>query len=274
MAAEISFTLDLEDNRESGELESRFASAARRLLPFLAERDLRGTVFVVGELAATHADLVSAFADAGHEIGLHGHRHVPLVELDAAAFRAEVVRGKAALEDLTGLPVRGFRAPYFSLTSATPWVPEVLAEHGFAYSSSALPAASPLYGWAECPAAPFRWPGGLLELPVPVAGFGRHGLPFLGGVYLRLLPPPAVRAALSAFGRGQLLWTYCHPYDFDADEPFRVLPDLGSAKSRLLWHNRRRMLSRIDALLRDRPSRPLGERVAAGVEVHAAAPVP
>jgi polysaccharide deacetylase family protein (PEP-CTERM system associated) len=271
VGAEITFTLDLEDNREAPGLPERFVDAARMLLDVLEERAIRGTVFVVGELAGSHPELVRAAAAQGHEIGLHGHRHLPLPELGPAELGDDLRRGKAALEDLTGAPVVGFRAPYFSLTPQVPHVPDLLAEAGFTYSSSVLPATSPLYGWRGAPVTPFRWPSGVLELPVPVAAIAGRGLPFLGGVYLRLLPPPVVRAALATAGRRLLLWTYCHPYDFDDGEPFRVLPDLGPLKSRLLWRNRDRMAARLAGVVSP-GARPLAERVAAGVEAAAAPP--
>lgn len=270
-AREVTFTLDLEDNRESAHLPERFADATRTVLALLAERSIRGTVFVVGELAATHPGLVRDAVEHGHELALHGHRHVPLPRLAPAELADDLRRGKDALEAIAGKPVTGFRAPYFSLTADAAHVPDLLAATGFTYSSSVLPAASPLYGWPGAPARPFRWPSGVLELPVPVAAVRGRGLPFLGGVYLRLLPPWVVRGALATAGRHQLLWTYCHPYDFDAAEPFRVLPDLGAVKSRLLWYRRDRMASRVAAVVSP-GARPLGERVAAGIE--AAAPAP
>jgi hypothetical protein len=88
-------------------------------------------------------------------------------------------------------------------------------------------------------------------------------LPYLGGVYLRALPGPAAAALRRVFERNQLLWIYCHPYDFDADEPFWVVPEAGALGSRLLWYNRRRTFAKVDALLRGHAGPPLAERVAA-----------
>ena len=53
------------------------------------------------------------------------------------------------------------------------------------------------------------------------------------------------------------------PSDFDADEPFWVVPEAGRVGSRLLWYNRRHMFTKVDALLRGRAGPPLCERVAA-----------
>ncbi len=264
-AAGITFTLDLEDGRESGAEVDRFAAVTRRLLAFLAERAVRGTVFVVGELAEDHPNLVREVADQGHEIALHAYRHVPLTQIDRATFRCDTEKGKALLEDLTGREVVGYRAPIFSLVRSTVWAADVLAELGFSYSSSVLPAKSPLFGFPGCPSSPFTWPGGLVELPVPVAAIGTTGIPFLGGVYLRVLPWPIVKLGLASCGRRQALWTYCHAHDFDPEEPFRVIDGLGWAGSRLFFANRIRMFDRIDRMIRQGVGRALAERVAAGI---------
>jgi polysaccharide deacetylase family protein (PEP-CTERM system associated) len=261
--APITFTLDLEASPTDDHEPRRFRDVSTSILGALAERGVTGTVFIVGELAEAERELVLDVASYGHEIALHGYRHVPLPTLEETTFADDVRRGKGALEDLVGREVTGFRAPFFSLVESTPWVPDALTAAGFTYSSSVLPASSPLYGFPGCPRVPFRWPSGLLELPVPVLALGRTGLPFLGGVYLRLLPLPVVRTAVGRAG-SQMLWTYCHPYDFDPDEPFRVLPHLGWAKSRLLWANRRNMLGKVGRVLGGGCGEPLGVRAARG----------
>jgi peptidoglycan-N-acetylglucosamine deacetylase len=261
----ITFTLDLEDGRESGARVDRFVDVTRRLLAFLADRAVRGTVFVVGELAEDHPELVREVADRGHEIALHAWRHVPLTQLDAATFRSDTEKGKALLEDLTGREVVGFRAPIFSLVRSTVWAADILGELGFSYSSSVLPAKSLLFGFPGCPSSPFTWPCGLVELPVPVAAIGAAGIPFLGGVYLRVLPWPVVKLGLITYGRGQSLWTYCHAHDFDAEEAFREIAGLGWVGSRLFFANRARMFERIERLIREGASPALADRVAAGI---------
>jgi polysaccharide deacetylase family protein (PEP-CTERM system associated) len=204
---------------------------------------------------------VKTIAAAGHEVALHAYRHVPLTQLSPAVFRDESARGKALLEDLTGTAVRGFRAPTFSLVPASRWAVDELIDLGFTYSSSVLPARSPLFGWPGQPRHPYRWPGGLLELPCPVASFGAHlANPYLGGVYFRVLPWPAVRLGLARARPDEVLWLYCHPYDFDPDEPFVPRGDVGRLGNRLLWLNRAGMAARVARVLAGRAGRPLCER--------------
>jgi len=257
----VTFTLDLEDHRPSPDHPVRYPALTREVLEFLDLRGIRGTFFVVGEVAEAAPDLVGEVAARGHEIGLHGWRHTPLTELDADSFRADVDRGKALLEDLAGRPVVGFRAPTFSLVPESRWAIDVLADAGFAYSSSILPARSPLFGDPSLPTTPFRWPNGLAELPCPVLRAGTVGLPYLGGVYLRAIPGAASALARRSVGRHQLLWIYCHPYDFDPGEEFWVVPDAGRVGSRLLWYNRRRTFAKVESVLRGRAGLPLAERL-------------
>jgi len=262
MPGPVTFTLDLEDHR-APETAERYPALTRRVLEFLRGRGVRGTFFVTGEIAEHTPDLVREVADAGHEIGFHGWHHVPLPRLTAVQLRADAKRGKDLLEDVSGTPVVGFRAPLFSLVPESHWAVDVLAEVGFTYSSSVLPARNPLFGDRAAPTTAFRWPNGLIELPCPVARVAGVGLPYLGGVYLRALPTPVATAARRLFGNEQTLWIYCHPYDFDPDESFWVAPEVGRFGSRLLFYNRRHMFAKVDALLRAGVAPPLGERIAA-----------
>jgi polysaccharide deacetylase family protein (PEP-CTERM system associated) len=260
----ISITFDLEDNRRAANQEPRFVVMSERFLAFAHERGIVATVFVVGELARSHPELVRRVAAAGHEIGLHGLRHVALGEIGPAALGDELRTGRALLEDVAQAPVSGFRAPIFSLTPRTAWAVEAIAAAGFEYSSSVLPAANPLHGWPGAPRVPFRWDNGLVELPCPVAGAGRALIPFLGGVYLRYVPVWLVARLLRRLDRRTLAWSYVHPYDLDPDEPFFVLPHAGVLTSWILHKRRGATLPRLEQLLEAAggAAPPLGERVA------------
>lgn len=260
----VSFTLDLEDHRPSPPtFPERFPDIVRRLLEHLDRLEVRGSVYVVGEVAERHPDLVREVAEHGHEIGLHAWRHVQLTELDPDTFRAETARGKALLEELVGAPVLGFRAPTYSLVRATTWAVPILTELGFTYSSSTLPGPNPLHGFPELPNHPFVWPTGLVELPGPVVRFGPWALAPLGGAYLRVLPWPVVAAAVRWLPAETVRHTYCHPYDLDPEEPYWVVGDVPRWMNRLLWLGRRGMAGRLDKLLAGGAGPTLGELAAA-----------
>ncbi len=261
----LTFTLDLEDHRPSERHELRYPAVTARVLDLLARHGVTGTFFVVGEVARAAPDLVRNIAGAGHEIAYHSADHRPLTEKSAAELRSETTRDKAYLEDLTGAPVSGFRAPIFSLTPQSLWAVEVLAELGFAYSSSVLPARNPLYGYAGAPEGPFAWWNGLIELPAPVARFAIATLPYLGGVYFRYLPWSLIRRRLAAEDAGRCPWLYCHPYDFDDGEPFFRIKGASLPVSLLLWFNRAGAFAKLDRILSaTRSQGPFAEQVRSG----------
>lgn len=259
----VTITFDLEDNRRSAQQEERFVRMSHRFLDFVERRDIRATVFVVGEIARSYPELVRRVADGGHEIGLHGLRHVALGDVGRARLRVELQEGRELLENVVQRPVLGFRAPIFSLTPATAWAVEDIADAGFAYSSSLLPAANPLHGWSGVPRRAFRWDNGLIELPCPVWGAGRVLVPFMGGIYLRYLPLTLVRHVLRGLADSAVPWTYLHPYDIDREEPFFVMPHAGWLTSRIVHTRRAATFPRLDALVAagGPPGRPLGEIV-------------
>jgi polysaccharide deacetylase family protein (PEP-CTERM system associated) len=245
----LSITFDLEDNRRDAAQPPRFIAMTERFLEFLDRHRAQATFFVVGELARSHPDLVRQVAERGHEVGLHGLRHVTLGDVGPERLGEELREGRALLEDAAQAPVLGFRAPLFSLTPNTAWALDDIAAAGFTYSSSVLPAANPLHGWPGAPRAPFRWSNGLLELPCPVAGAGRAMIPFLGGIYLRYVPLAVSTRLLDRLGPEALAWSYVHPYDVDPEEPFFVLPWANWLTSRVLHTRRGATLPRIERIL-------------------------
>lgn len=242
----LTVTFDLEDNRRSDSQEDRFVRMSLEFLEFLGQRGIRATFFIVGEIARTQPGLVRRVAEDGHEVGLHGLRHVPLAEVGRGRLGEELTEGRALLQDASGQEVAGFRAPIFSLTPGSAWAVQEIGETGFTYSSSVLPAANPLHGWPGAPRRPCRWSNGVLELPCPVAGAGRARIPFLGGIYLRYVPAAITRRLLARQAPGEVAWSYLHPYDLDADEPFFVMPHAGWLTSRILHTRRRATLGRLE----------------------------
>jgi peptidoglycan-N-acetylglucosamine deacetylase len=101
----------------------------------LAEHGVAGTFYVPGAVAERDAGLVREIAAAGHEVGHHGHRHLPAHTLDADAQREEIERGLAALQDCLGMRVSGYRSPAWELTPITL---ALLGEHGFTHDSSLM----------------------------------------------------------------------------------------------------------------------------------------
>ncbi len=246
VVAPLTFTLDLEDHRGDG--SARYLANTATLLDFFASRGIRATVFVVGELVERAPQLIRRIHAERHELALHSWTHTPLTEEQPARFCAGLRNARDRLQDLIGSPVQGFRAPVFSLTGGSLWVVDVLAELGFRYSSSVLPGRHPLYGFPSASRQPFRWPGGVIEFPVPLLDLGPLALPLLGGIYLRYVPTILSTRWRASLAEEILPWSYIHPYDIDAGERYFRFPGTSAWMSVLLWRNRACTLARLAAL--------------------------
>ena len=221
-------------------------------LRLLREANCHATFFVVGELARKFPDLIARIVDERHEVGCHGDRHITLDRLGPDEFRRDLEANREALEAAGATGVVGFRAPIFSLTAASAWAYPALRELGFAYSSSVLPAASPLFGWAGFGAEP-RLLDGILEIPITVDRIGPLKAPLYGGTYLRVLPWWLVRRRLRKRQLTTPVLSYVHPYDFDAAQPWTMHAGVHGNPflNTLLFIGRRRFGARVKGLLNE-----------------------
>jgi polysaccharide deacetylase family protein (PEP-CTERM system associated) len=240
-----------------GDWPRRVEGNIDRLLSLFDRHNRKGTFFVLGDVARHSPAAVRRIADAGHEIASHGTNHDRLHRLDAASFRDDLLTSKRLLEDLTGKPVIGYRAPTFSLVPPTAWAIDVLVEAGFAYDSSIFPVRHPWYGVPGAPDRPFRVTGGgkgaaLLELPPltwsPSGGRGRK-LPVAGGGYFRLLPLTLMKRGLKqAAEQGRPAVLYFHPWEFDPDMPRMPLSLTGRVRTYTGLRSAQRKLDEILAM--------------------------
>ena len=257
----ITLTIDLEDPTERYEPNGRYVLLTQRILGLCREYKRRATFFTIGRVAEAAPQLIRDIAAGGHEIAFHSHAHVPLTEEDPIRFRNESREDKDRLEQLAGKKVIGYRAPRFSLTPESLWAVDILGELGFRYSSSIMPTGLSLFGFTRAPRVPFLWPNGLIELPLPVTRFSR--MPYLGGVYLYMLPSFLTRRAIALAGLHEILWTYAHPYDFDREEKFAAMPHTPFWVSLILWTARRVAEAKIRCILALGDAPPLEERLQA-----------
>lgn len=87
-------------------------STTEALLDGLAQRGVKATFFVVGEMVCGNEDLVARMAEEGHQIGTHSYDHVYLTGLNAADFARQVDRTEALLSAVTGEGGFALRPPY------------------------------------------------------------------------------------------------------------------------------------------------------------------
>lgn len=225
-------------------LTDRIDRNCNAILEMFAEADVKATFFTLGWVAERHPKLMRRIAEAGHELASHGWDHARVFTLDAKSFAEDLKRARQAIEDTSGVRVTGYRAPSFSIDRRTPWAYMVLAEQGYAYSSSVAPIAHDHYGWREAPRFAFKplpW-SDLIEIPVTTAEFAGKRLAAGGGGFFRVLPYAFSRWAIRQVNRRdeRPAVFYFHPWEIDPGQP-RV----GNAplKSRLRHYSRLEQMS-------------------------------
>jgi len=231
--------------------ECRVERNVDRILELLDDRDTAATFFTLGWIAERYPQMVRRIADEGHEVASHGYGHERASDLNRGEFRADIMRAKGVLEDLTGQEVTGYRAPSFSIGPGNMWALDTLARAGHRYSSSIYPIRHDHYGMPDAPRFAHRAAEGLIEIPITTLRLFNRNLPSSGGGYFRLLPYSLSRWMLRQVNRvdGETAVFYFHPWEIDAGQP-RI--DGIDRKTRFRHYlNIHRMERRLQSLLHD-----------------------
>ncbi len=229
------FTIDVEDyfnvTEERGEppvsewdsLPSIVESGFLKLLDLLDTYQVKATCFFLGYVAKKYPHLVKEAQKRGHEIASHGMFHRIVYKMSKDEFTADLLQSKNILEDICSEQVTAFRSPSFSLTEASPWFFETLAETGFIADSSVFPVKRDYGGYKTTQKKPY-WitteKGDICEFPISVAPFCGKDICFFGGGYLRLFPKHVIlymHKKLAKQGIPTLF--YIHPREMEPQHP-------------------------------------------------------
>jgi peptidoglycan/xylan/chitin deacetylase (PgdA/CDA1 family) len=124
-------------SRLLGQMEQRLfgpRTGIWRILDLLDRYEIKGTFFVPGIVATNHPDLLPAFVERGHEIGLHGYFHELAAQTPDAEFTEALEASLELFKRQVGVVPKGFRSPAWEMTT------HMLAEvkrHGL-YDSSLM----------------------------------------------------------------------------------------------------------------------------------------
>lgn len=193
------------------------------VLALFDDAGVKGTFFTLGWVAERYPGLMRRIVAAGHELASHGYDHRRVFRMTAGEFRNDLRKSREIIENAGSVSISGYRAPSFSIDARTPWAHQILAEEGYAYSSSVAPVRHDHYGWPQAPRFAFRplADSDLLELPVTTARLGGRTLAAGGGGFFRLLPYAfsrwAVRQVNGRDERPAIL--YFHPWEIDPGQP-------------------------------------------------------
>lgn len=257
-------SVDVEDYFQVAAFEQRIAQAdwpkyeyrvqqnVEKILEVFDAGGIKATFFTLGWVAERSPGLIRAIAEAGHEVASHGMNHDRITGMTPIDFRADVDRSRKMLEDISGMAVRGYRAPSYSINETNLWALDVLQESGYVYSSSVYPIAHDIYGMPSAPRWPFRRNQmSLIEIPITTVRFFGRNWPCGGGGYFRLLPYVVSHRALRRVNetdRHPGIF-YFHPWEIDPDQPRITGAPLRSRFRHYV--NLRRFLSKLENLLRD-----------------------
>ena len=224
-----------------------------RLLDLIGETGQRATMFFTGRYAEEFPHVVKRTAREGHEVASHSYAHNVFPRIaNPEEVRADLLKSKGLLEDLSGAQVRGYRAPKWSISpESRETILTVLFEQGLMYDSSFFPG---LFGAAKADCIPHQVPlrqGGVFwEIPATTCSFLGVRIPVAGGFYFRVLPAWVSRYALSRRSeRGHPGMIYLHPYDLDPDCP--RLPGGKGLFSMFGYFGTKSAWGRLDAILRE-----------------------
>jgi polysaccharide deacetylase family protein (PEP-CTERM system associated) len=210
------------------------------------------TFFILGWLAERLPNLVREIHFRGHEVASHGFHHELCCKQSLGDLKQDLVDSKKLLEDITGAPVYGYRAPSFSINDD---ILKLVEECGYRYDSSYNSfGLQGRYGKLNLPCSGSNQiaiainpidptdPTDFYELPIsnlsPKDAISyqlsaissrrndkkkpsdRFVLPWGGGGYFRLIPFLLFKKGVQLILKmnGAYLF-YMHPWEIDPDQP-------------------------------------------------------
>lgn len=89
------------------------------VLAELERLGMTATFYVVSSQARRAPDVLGDIVAAGHELGLHGGRHVPHALVPPLVLERGLARARAEIEALAGVELRTLRAPFGAASLST-----------------------------------------------------------------------------------------------------------------------------------------------------------
>jgi polysaccharide deacetylase family protein (PEP-CTERM system associated) len=206
-------------------------------------------------------NLIREIHARGHEVASHGYNHNLCNEQSKAGLTRELSESKKLLEDITGSPVSGFRAPNFSIDDDTL---KIVEDCGYLYDSSYNSfGIHGRYGkislnGSKKKGIAHKISQNFFELPISnlnvnyelsAMSLKRNDrnpfvLPWGGGGYFRLLPFSVFKMGVnSILKKDNAYLFYAHPWEIDPDQPrvkgvsyqykLRHYVNLGKTRSKL-----------------------------------------
>lgn len=221
-------TVDLEDWYQStcdpdAPITERVIRNTHTLLEIFSDCGVTATFFVLGLVCEKFPKLITEILANGHEIATHGFSHRPVNRMSPEEFAEDIKRSIGVIQNVTGAPVHGYRAPDFTIDANSLWALDILAENNIHYDSSIFPISNPRYGirgWYRFPHQIIIHDNkSIIEYPISTLRLGSFTFPFVGGGYSRLLPSWLAKHGIDKLNQiKQSAVVYVHPYEINPDE--------------------------------------------------------
>lgn len=200
--------------------EVRIHENIDRIFRILEETNTKATFFIIGWIAKTYTEIVKRIADK-YEIGSHTMSHQLVWQQSPREFEKDVDSSIKLLQDITGKPIKFFRAPGFSIRESESWALEIIHKLGIEIDCSVFPAihahgGMPSYG-KGIPSIINVNGLHIKEFPINTHEIGSKHIIFSGGGYFRFLPYWLIKK-WTIENDGYTL-SYIHPRDLDAGQP-------------------------------------------------------
>lgn len=193
------------------------------ILDFFDKYNIKATFFVLGWIAKRIPSLIKEIHLRGHEVASHGYSHSLCNQMSTDDLKKDLIESKNILENITDIPVKGYRAPSFSISDN---ILKFVEDCGYLYDSSFNSfSMHKRYGSIDLirgvkKGIVFQVSKGLYEFPISNLSLFNINLPWGGGGYFRLIPfsvfKMGVRRILEK--EGTYLF-YLHPWEIDQEQP-------------------------------------------------------
>lgn len=197
----------------------RFPNSILSILETLKNNNSISTFFVTLEVTKKYPAIIKKVAESGHEIGVHGPKHLKLKDYSVNQFKNDCKEQIELLQKITGKKPIGYRAPHFSVSEKTAWIFPILDELGFKYDSSIFPISMGEYGTSCSLLEQYKIYKNIVEVPISVSTLFGMRIPFAGGLYFRLLPFFTFNFLLRRELRNRDVVLYFHPHELDSNTP-------------------------------------------------------
>ena len=235
--------------------EPKVIEGIDRILELLRVHDTKATFFVVGELLEFKPELLDMILENGHEIAFHTMKHT---RIDSPNFKEKFQEEIKQFYKLTNGKSKGFRAPSFSLNTASSWLIDVLEENDYVYDSSVVPAKTGLYGIPNAEKKPYKISskflegnsndGKIIEFPMMVTKFLGKKIPAAGGFYLRTLPSRIIENTIKSYEEKNMPGVfYIHSWELTPE--FMPKIKLSKKDHFITFHNIDKAFNKMEDLL-------------------------